>query len=139
MQRSRFALFSIWVIITFSACGIAGGPQIAVKGVTIVPSDAIKGSAASFMYIINDGRGDDRLTGCSIKEHPEVYVVLHDVVRGKMMIIKEIKIPARHTTALEKGGLHVMFDGFPDNPADEMTLVLNFEKSGPIEVRASIL
>ena len=139
MRISRNLPMTTWILVCLSACVMGGEPSITVKGVTIVPSDAIKGSASSFLYIINDGRGSDKLVSCSIKEFPEVYVVLHDSVRGQMVIIKEIEVPGQKTTALERGGLHVMFDGFPENPGDEITLILNFEKSGSIEAQATVL
>ncbi len=132
---------AVWTgfFLVLSGCSLGGEPSITVKGVTIVASDAIKGSASSFLYIINDGRGSDKLVGCSVKEFPEVYVDLHDSVRGQMVIVKEIEAPARKTTALERGGLHIMFDGFPEVPGDEVTLILNFLKSGPIEAKATVL
>lgn len=139
MGLSRKLGVSACILLLLSACAVGGEPAITVKGATIVPSNAIKGSASSFLYIINDGRGTDKLLGCSIKELPEVYVVLHDSVRGQMVIVKEIEAPGQKTTALERGGLHIMFDGFPEAPAEELTLILRFEKTGPIEVKATVL
>ncbi|MDX1763183.1 MAG: copper chaperone PCu(A)C [bacterium] len=139
MGLSRQIGITAWLLVCLSACAMGGEPSITVKGVTIVPSDAIKGSAASFLYLINDGRGSDKLVGCSIKEFPDVYVVLHDSVRGQMVIVKEIAVPGGETTALERGGLHIMFDGFPETPGSEITLILNFEKSGSIEAKATVL
>ncbi len=121
------------------ACSADRTPRLVVKGATVQVSDAIKGSASSFMFVINEGSGDDRLLACLIKEYPSVYVELHDVVGGKMTMVKEIAIPARETTALKRGGLHIMFTGFPEEHETKVTLILTFEKSGPIEVRATVL
>jgi copper(I)-binding protein len=121
------------------ACTAQRAPQIVVKGATVQVSDTLKGSASSFMFVINDGRGEDRLLACVIKEHPSVYVELHDIVGGKMIMVKEIEIPARKTTALKRGGLHIMFTGFPEEYEKKVTLILTFEKSGPIEVNATVL
>lgn len=139
MELTRKLGIWVGVLLVLSACAMGGEPSITVKGVTIVPSDAIKGSAASFLFIINDGRASDKLVGCSIKEFPDVYVDLHDSVRGQMVIVKEIEAPGGKTTALKRGGLHIMFDGFPEAPGDEITLILNFEKTGPIEAKATVL
>ncbi len=120
------------------ACVAERAPRIVVKGATVQLSDTVKGSASSFMFVINDGRADDRLLACRIKEYPSVYVELQDFLGGKMTLVKEIAIPGRETTALKRGGLHIMFTGFPEEHAEKVTLILTFEKSGPIEVRAAV-
>ncbi len=121
------------------ACSGERAPRLVVKGATVQVSDAIKGSASSFMFVINEGSGDDRLLACVIKEYPSVFVELHDIIGGKMTMVQEIAIPARETTALKRGGLHIMFTGFPEEHESKVTLILTFDKSGPIEVRATVL
>ncbi len=135
----RTVLPALLLLCLGVACTGQGAPQIVVKGATVQVSDAIKGSASSFMFVINDGRGEDNLLACVIKEYPLVYVELHDIVGGKMTMVKEIPIPARETTALKRGGLHIMFTGFPEETEKKVTLILTFEKSGPIEVSATVL
>ena len=146
MSESSRGLRGVWAGLALClmlcggvACSGERAPQIVVKGATVQVSDAIKGSASSFMFVINDGRGNDRLLACVIKEYPSVYVELHDIIGGKMTMVKEISIPARETTALKRGGLHIMFTGFPEEHSEKVTLILTFERSGPIEVRATVL
>jgi copper(I)-binding protein len=55
-----------------------------------------------------------------------------------MTRIDHIKIPADKNTDLMRGGYHLMFFGIPENIAGNVTLILNFEKSGPIEVTAQM-
>jgi copper(I)-binding protein len=96
------------------------------------------GVASAFMLIENNGSGNDKLTGCSVKEFSDVKGEIHDVINGKMQNVEAIKIPADKTTALRKGSIHLMFYRFPDKLEDEMTLVLKFKKTGTIEVRVSM-
>lgn len=115
-----------------------GNPEIVVKDAIIVPSGMMEGVASSFMFIINDGKGGDKLIGCSIKEHPFVRGELHDVIDGKMTKIEEIKIPAKETIELKMGGLHLMFFDIPENLKDTVTLLLKFKEIGTIEVKAHL-
>lgn len=55
-----------------------------------------------------------------------------------MIMVPEIRIPAKQTTALERGCKHLMFSGLPDKLEGDVTLVLNFKKSGSLEIRASL-
>lgn len=75
-------VFSAALVV--SACIRGGEPEIVVKGATIISSVMMEGAASSFMFIINDGKGSDKLTGCSIKEFPSVRGEIHDIVGGKM-------------------------------------------------------
>lgn len=136
MNKTRSAFTLLVLALTLLGASGCGEPEIMVKGVTFEPSTMLKRVGSSFMFIINDGRGDDVLEDCIIKEHPSAHVMLHDFENGKMITVKEIRIPARKTTELKKGGLHIMFAGLPDEMEDEITLVLKFTKSGAMEVKA---
>jgi copper(I)-binding protein len=130
-----FVIFAALVVFVYTR---DGNPEIVVKDATIVPSGMLEGVASSFMLIINDGKGGDKLIGCSIKEHPAVRGELHDVIDGKMTKIEEIKIPAKETIELKMGGLHLMFFGIPENLKDTVTLLLEFKEIGTIEVKAHL-
>lgn len=139
MIKKSVILYFIYlslVMLIVSSCNNGGKPEIVVRNVTVVPSGMMKGIASSFMQIINNGSGSDRLTGCTIKEHPSARGELHDFKDGRMTKVEEVKIPAHETTELRRGGLHIMFFEIPEKLNEMVTLVLSFEKSGPIEVRA---
>ena len=129
-------VFSILIIIFISACTNGGKPEIVVRDVTVVQSGMMKGVVSSFMQIINNGSGSDRLTGCTIKEHPSARGELHDFKDGRMPKVEKVIIPAHETTELRRGDLHIMFFKLPEKLDGTVTLIMNFEKSGPIEVRA---
>ena len=130
-------VFSILVVLIISSCTSGGRPEIVVRDVTVVPSGMMKGVASSFMQIINNGSGSDRLTGCTIKEHPSAKGELHDFKDGRMTKVEKVIIPAHETTELRRGDLHIMFFKLPEKLDGTVTLIMNFEKSGPIEVRAA--
>lgn len=116
-----------------------GTPKIEVKDAKFIPSQTLIGKASSFMRIVNDGTGSDSLKECSIKEYPSVRGEIHDSVDGKMVKIDEVDISSGHNTDLKMGGYHLMFFGVPEEVGKEVTLVLTFEKSGPVEVTVPVI
>jgi copper(I)-binding protein len=141
-MNKRIIIFvtPIMLIVSFItlSCNPGGKPEIFIDNARLVSSPTLIGVASAFMHITNDGKGSDRLTGCSIEELPFAKGKLHDVVDGKMMMLKEIKIPANKITALRKGGKHLMFLGLPEEIEDEVLLILNFKNSGPVVVKAKV-
>jgi copper(I)-binding protein len=125
------------VLVIVAGCS-QGTPQISISDAKFIPSQMFIGRASSFMKIVNDGEGSDVLTGCQIKEHPSVRGEIHDVVDGKMVKIEKIDVPAGKNTDLKTGGVHLMFFGLPEQIEEEVTLVLFFQKSGPIEVKVPV-
>jgi len=140
MNRRHSTLYLIlyFLIIAIVAGCTQGTPQISIKDATLIPSQMLVGRASSFMKIVNTGEGGDLLKGCSIKEHPSVRGEIHNVVDGKMVKIEKIDIPAGQQTDLKMGSFHLMFFGLPEQIEEEVTLVLLFQQSGPIEVRAPV-
>lgn len=131
-----FVLLVLWIIV---GCTQRGDPKIKIEGAKFALSPMMKNAAAAFMVITNDGKADDRITECSVKEFPSIRGELHDVVNGKMEEIREIKVPAGKMVVLKKGSLHLMFFDVPGNIEKEsITLIIKFEKSGIIEVTASV-
>jgi len=130
-------VFSILIIIFISACTNGGKPEIVVRDAVMVRSGMMKGVASSFMRIINNGSGSDRLTGCAMKEYPSARGELHDFKDGRMTKVEGVKIPAHEITELSKGNLHIMFFKLPEKLKETVTLIMNFSKSGPIEVKVS--
>jgi copper(I)-binding protein len=127
-------VFLSLIVLIMSACTSGDKPEIVVKDVTVVQSGMMKGVASSFMQIINNGSGSDRLTECIIKEYPSARGELHDFKDGRMTKVEEVIIPAHETTELMRGSIHIMFFKIPEKLKGEVTLIMNFEKSGPIEV-----
>ena len=133
-----FVFFSV-VVLIMSFCSSGGKPEIVVSDITVVPSGMMKGVASSFMHINNNGSGSDRLTGCKIKEYPSARGELHDFKDGRMTKVEEMIIPAHETTELMRGSLHIMFFKIPEKLKGTVTLIMNFEESGPIEVKATTI
>ncbi len=126
------ALIVIFLIIP------GGEPKISVYKARFVPEDMINLVAAAFMVIINDGKGSDRLLGCSIKEFPSAWCELHDLVGGRMKKVEKIRIPADEITELKEGRHHLMFYNVSPEPKDEVSILLKFKKSGTIEFKAPV-
>ena len=129
-------LFS--AILCINACTKQGEPLISVEGAKYMKSPMIENASAVFMVITNDGKADDRVLRCSIKELPAVKGELHDVIGGNMQEIKEIVIPAEGMTVLKKGSLHLMFFDVPEKMEESVTVVMEFEKSGRMEVAVPV-
>ena len=115
-----------------------GAPEISIENSKLIPSHMLTGRATSFMKIVNQGRGNDVLKGCMIKEHPQARGEIHDSVDGKMVNIKKIDIAPEQATELNMGNTHLMFFGLPEKIEEEVTLVLKFQKSGNIEVKVPV-
>ncbi len=140
MKKALITAVVLFTAILFiTACTEQGKPAISVEGAKYMKSPMIENASAVFMIITNDGKADDRVLACSIKELPEVKGELHDVKGGKMQEIKEISVPAGGMTVLKKGSLHLMFFDVPEKMEDNITVVVEFEKSGKIEVTVSVL
>ncbi|GBE00980.1 hypothetical protein BMS3Bbin06_01850 [bacterium BMS3Bbin06] len=133
------SLFIILIPFLFTlillSCKESGPPEIKIKWPELFIGNR---EASAFMVILNDGTGKDRLTGCSIQGYPEVVGELHDVVNGRMQMVEEFVIPAGGVLELKPGALHLMFFGLPEEIGDEVTIVLKFQKSGKIKVKAKV-
>jgi len=137
IQSVPYLVFYFLIIAVVAGCS-QGTPEISIVDAKFVPSQMLIGRASSFMKIVNDGEGSDVLTGCQIREYPSVRGEIHDVVDGKMVKIEKIDVPAGQHTDLKMGSFHLMFFGIPEQIEAEVTLVLSFQKSGVIEVKAPV-
>lgn len=140
MNRKQFMPYLILSFLAVSVLsGCSGGtPQILITDAKCIPSQMLIGRASSFMKVVNNGDGSDSLQGCMIKEYPSVRGEIHNTLDGKMVKIEKVEIPAGRTMELKRGGIHLMFFGVPEQIREEVTLVLTFQKSGPIEVNAPV-
>ena len=130
--------FVIMVLLATIGCtGIFGEPDIKVSYPKAMYSPMVENAISIFMFIENKGDGDDYLISARINECPNSKVELHDVINGKMVAIEKIKVPAGEFVELKGGSYHIM--GFDiTEPVSEVTVVLTFEKSGEVVVRADM-
>ncbi len=137
MKRRGFFI-SLAVILVFmcAGCRKSGPPEISIKWA----KGLLEGTdAAVFMVILNDGEGGDSLTGCSVKEIPDLVCELHDIVDGRMKIVPAIEVPPKGTVELRPRGRHIMLIGAGQAGVKEATLRLSFERSGVKEVRTDLV
>ena len=131
-------IFVVLLLLVVAGCtGIFGEPEIKVSYPKASYSPMIENAVSFFMFIENRGAGGDNLLSAGIVEYPDKKVELHDVVAGRMTMIESLKIPGGEVVELRGGSYHIMaFD--VTEPVNEVTLVLNFEKSGEIEVKVTM-
>ncbi len=135
MKKALISAAVLFTAILFViSCTEQRKPAISVEGAKYMKSPMIENASAVFMIITNDGKADDRVLACSIKELPAVKCELHDVIAARMQEIKEIPVPAGGLTVLKKGSLHLMFFNVPEKMEQSITVVIDFEKSGKMEV-----
>ena len=126
------------VLSVFAGCaGTQAQPDISVTYPKVKHSAMMENAISIFMFIENKGDADDYLISARIKELPEKKVEIHDVVNGKMVAIEKIKIPVGEVVELKMGSYHIMGFGITEH-LDEIIVVLNFGKSGEIEVKAEV-
>lgn len=124
-------LLFLLFFLPVGGCRKSGPPAISVKW----PKGLVEGTdAAVFMVILNDGKGGDTLKGCTLKGNPDLVCELHDVVNGRMKMVRNIEIPPGETVELKPGGRHIMLMGAGRAGLNRITLILSFEKSGEREV-----
>lgn len=145
IKKSSFAVL-IYVLLFLSLSGIAKGmgttpetPLIRIEGPEALLSPVIMGSGSVFMKIMNDGKGDDNLTGVEVNI-AGALTELHDVKDGKMVRIEKIHIPAKTTVELKPKSLHIMMFKMPEDmkEGNEFTVYMKFEKSGIREVKVKL-
>ncbi len=133
MKPQRVLVFIVLLLLL--SCKKSGPPDIKIKW----PEALLEGTdAAVFMVILNDGNGEDRLKGCTVKGIPEVICELHGIVDGRMRMIRDIEIPSKGTVELKPGDRHLMLIGAKDRLGEIVTIVLDFERSGPVEIKARV-
>lgn len=114
-------------------------PDIQVGDIVAVPSPIMRGVVSVFMRVSNSG-GMDNLVGARTDIQGAI-VELHDMKDGKMVKVKNIKIPSNGKVEMVPGGLHIMIFKLPDGikEGSEFTLYLGFEKSGEKAVKIKVI
>ncbi len=131
-----YVLIVCIVLLSVIACTEKGPPEISIKW----PQMLVEGdSGAAFMVIFNKGKGSDTLKGCTVKEYTQLTCELHDIVKGRMQLVRDFEVPAGETLELKPGGRHLMLFGLPENLQGEITIVLHFEKTGDVPVKTGVV
>jgi len=133
------------------ACGSDRGraaPQVVVEDVwvrAVVVAQARESSvnSAAYLTIRNLGRAPDRLVGArsDIARAVEIHQTTIDSTGlARMRPVAAIELLAGAEVHLEPGSYHVMLMGVARTLAegDSVRLVLEFEATGPTEVRAEV-
>lgn len=133
--RFRQTLISILVL---TACS-QKPPDIQISDIIVLPSPVMKGVVSVFMKIENKG-GKDYLIDARTDVNASI-VEFHDIKDGKMIKVKDIKIPAKGKVEMIPGGIHIMIFNLPDNimMGHEMNLYLQFKESGERSLKLKVL
>jgi copper(I)-binding protein len=118
------------------------GPGMMVIAPWSRPSPTGTGNGAIYMTLMNEGDQADVLLSAET-DVAEVVELHESRLEGdvmKMGPISNIEIPAGASVSLEPGGKHIMLINLkqPLTPGDTLTLILNFEQSGPLTVETEI-
>lgn len=144
MRYFRWLGLLLFAAIALSGCDDANAPNeprlevVDAWAHTAVLTDANASTSAAYMTIRNTGKVEDRLIAASSDFAQFVELHTTEERNGVMMMapVKAVVIPARGQAELKPGGLHVMFIKIKHglNAGDKITLTLEFEKSGKMEL-----
>ncbi|MDH5680014.1 MAG: copper chaperone PCu(A)C [Spirochaetota bacterium] len=139
--KSITFVFSIILGLSIINCGGTRG-AISVEKPWIVAVPEHSRTTAAYMTLHNKMPEGDVLL--SVETDIAKSVELHNIIRvdGKMRMrqVSQIKIPAKGSTTLKRGGLHLMLIGLlkPVKEGDTVTLILNFKNAGKITTMAQV-
>lgn len=96
-----------------------------------------------FMTLRNAGAEPDRLVKAAapVAAAVELHTHLREGDAMRMRPVEAIPVPARGSTTLEPGGLHVMLIGLakPLKEGERFPLTLTFERAGSITIEVPVL
>lgn len=100
------------------------------------------GAGAAFLSIDNAGAAADRLVGASspVSKTTELHTHVRDGEVMRMRQVEAIEVPAKATTTLEPGGLHIMFMNLAEPLAagGSFPLTLRFAEAGEVTVTVPV-
>jgi copper(I)-binding protein len=100
------------------------------------------GAGAAFLAIDNAGATPDRLVGASspVSKTTELHTHIRDGEVMRMRQIDAIDVPAKATTTLQPGGLHIMFMQMAEPLAagGSFPLTLRFAEAGEVTVTVQV-
>lgn len=115
-------------------------PSLVIEDAFARANGASAKAGAVFLTLKNRGDDADRLiavqTGSATTAELHTHVEDADGVMQMRPVEGGLEIPAQGTLILKRGGDHIMLMGLtrPLNQGDQVKLILNFEKSGPVTV-----
>ena len=146
MKRLLIAPFLVMpALVLLSACGKAREPDALAA---VAPADALcrptpNGRDATGCYVTLTASRDDRLV--SVSSPMAAQAEIHEMkLENGIMSMRELTtglaLPAGEAVALKPGGNHIMLLGLksPLKTGETVSVTLNFEKAGPIGVRARV-
>lgn len=131
-------ILALILILVISGCS-QKPPDIRISDIIAIPSPIMKGVVSVFMRISNDG-GSDHIIDARTDVNGSI-VELHDIKDGRMVKIKDVKIPEKGKVEMIPGGLHIMIFNLPDAimNGDAITLHLRFKRSGERSIEVKVL
>jgi len=129
--------------LALQACHPSRGGAARVGDVVVshavVPASASNTETSAFMVINNHGGNALTLTGVTSPQADSV--ILHRSIGGLMQPAPGLQVPAGGYALLAPGGYHLMFEGLrrPLAIGDTVTITLQFDRGGPVSVRAPVL
>lgn len=142
------SIVSSWMLVfiaimLLAGCSSSGGDSgISVQDVWVRNSPMMERAGAAYMVIENSGTTEDRLLSASVDFANTVELHETKEVDGMMEMspVEAIPVPANGSVEMAPGGLHVMLIGITEEltPGQKVTLLLNFENAGEIEVEAEV-
>jgi|APTNR8051073442_1049403.scaffolds.fasta_scaffold00846_6 copper(I)-binding protein len=100
------------------------------------------GAGAAFLSIDNAGARPDRLVSASssVAKTTELHTHVRDGEVMRMRRVDAIEVPAKATTTLQPGGLHIMFLGLTEPLAAgrSLPLTLRFAEAGETSVTVEV-
>ncbi|MCU0895641.1 MAG: copper chaperone PCu(A)C [Rhodospirillales bacterium] len=136
-------------LIASLACLVAAAPAAAgdtVGEITInepwARATVGAGAGAAFLGIDNAGAAPDRLVGASspVSKVTELHTHIRDGEVMRMREVDAIDIPAKATTTLQPGGLHIMLTQLAEPLAagGSFPLTLRFAGAGEVTVTVQV-
>ncbi len=117
-------------------------PKIVVEEPWVRAVPPVSTMSAAFFEIENEGDEADTLLGVSspVAEIVEMHATVEEDGVMKMRRMEKVVIPAKESVEFRPGGKHIMLINLKRHlrPGDKVKLILNFEKSGKVEVMAPV-
>ncbi|MCK6580640.1 MAG: copper chaperone PCu(A)C [Anaerolineae bacterium] len=147
MKGYRILLVFVALCLLFPAAAFAHDEECHVSylfNAWVRPAEAAMPNSAVYGQLVHIGDMPDTLVSAS-SDAAEV-VELHEMIMGEgdVMQMRPVEggfvVPANGFLLLEPGGLHIMLIGLkqPLVPGDEITVTLNFEHAGAVELVAPV-
>ncbi len=136
---SKVLIISL-ILLLCSSC--VAQKNIRVQDAWIRPANKGENSAV-YMTILNPTGEDDALLSatCDEAEMAQIHMSMMDA-NGitKMEKQESVSIPARNRVEFKPGGLHIMLMGVKKNlsPGEQVTIHLQFQKSGKLSISAPV-